>query len=82
MLVWNLTQVVEAVHAKGSYIYLQLWAMGRTVRPDILHKEFPDAPFVGPSPIALSTQPEHVPRELTKDGACFIAAARPALYGR
>ena len=54
--------------------------MGRTVRPDVLHKEFPDAPFVAPSPIALSTQLEHVPRELTKDGACFAAVERLAFY--
>ncbi|PIL29745.1 hypothetical protein GSI_08184 [Ganoderma sinense ZZ0214-1] len=71
--IWNEAQisawkkVVEAVHAQGSYIYLQLWATGRTARPDILHQEFPDAPFTAPSPIALSSQPEAVPRELTKD---------------
>ena len=64
---------MEAVHAKGSYIYLQLWALGRAARPDVLHKEFPDVPFAGPSPIAMSTQTEPVPRELTKDGACFTA---------
>ena len=70
--------MVEAVHAKGSYIYLQLWAMGRTARPDVLHKEFPDAPFVAPSPIPMGKQAEPVPRELTKDGACFAAVKRPA----
>ena len=47
--------------------------MGRTARPDILHKEFPDAPFVAPSPVPMSKQVEPVPCELTKDGACFTA---------
>ena len=56
--------------------------MGRTVRPDVLHKEFPDAPFVAPSPIAMSTQAEPVPRELTKDGTRFATVERPALYCR
>ncbi|KAI1789458.1 NADH:flavin oxidoreductase/NADH oxidase [Ganoderma leucocontextum] len=71
--IWNDVQisawkkVVETVHTQGSYIYLQLGAMGRTARPDILHKDFPDAPFVAPSPIPISKQPEPVPRELTKD---------------
>ncbi|KAM5541251.1 hypothetical protein V8D89_005180 [Ganoderma adspersum] len=91
--IWNDAQiaawkkVVEAVHAQGSYIYLQLWAMGRTARPDILHKEFPDAPFVAPSPIALSTQAGlPVPRELTKDEIkqyihWHAAAAKNAVEG-
>ena len=46
--------------------------MGRTARPDILHKEFPDVPFVAPSPIPLGEQAEQVPRELTKDGARVV----------
>ena len=65
-------QIVEAVHAKGSYIYLQLWALGRSARPDILHKEFPDAPYAAPSPIPLRSQPEAIPRELTKAGVSFL----------
>ena len=31
-------QIVDAVHAKGSYIYLQIWALGRAARPALLHK--------------------------------------------
>ncbi|KAJ5492779.1 Chanoclavine-I aldehyde reductase [Penicillium diatomitis] len=40
--IWNDAQIVawkevtEAVHAKGSYIYLQLWALGRVGSPDLL----------------------------------------------
>ena len=61
-------QIVDAVHAKGSYIYLQIWALGRAARPALLHKEFPDYPYVAASPIPLSEHPDDVPRELTQDG--------------
>ncbi|CAG7993475.1 unnamed protein product [Penicillium salamii] len=29
-------EVTDAVHAKGSYIYMQLWAHGRVAMPDVL----------------------------------------------
>ena len=61
-------QVVDAVHAKGSYIFCQLWALGRAARPAIFHERFPDYPFVAPSPIPLSKLPDDVPRELTLEG--------------
>ncbi|KAJ5574378.1 uncharacterized protein N7459_008805 [Penicillium hispanicum] len=32
-------EVTSAVHAKGSYIYLQLWALGRVGIPDLLKAE-------------------------------------------
>lgn len=32
-------RVTDAVHAKGSYIYLQLWALGRAARKDTAEKE-------------------------------------------
>jgi len=32
-------KVTDAVHAKGSYIYLQLWALGRTANPKTLQLE-------------------------------------------
>ena len=65
-------QVVDAVHSKGSYIYLQLWALGRAARPAMLHKEFPDYPYVSASPIPLSERPDDVPRALTQDGTCVF----------
>ncbi|PIL29738.1 hypothetical protein GSI_08177 [Ganoderma sinense ZZ0214-1] len=90
--IWNDAQiaawkkVVDTVHAKGSHIYLQLWALGRAARPDVLHKEFPDVPYVAPSAIALSTQPDSVPRELTKDEIkqyvqWYATAAKNAIEG-
>ncbi|XHG03891.1 Chanoclavine-I aldehyde reductase fgaOx3 [Aspergillus wentii] len=32
-------EVTDAVHAKGSYIYLQLWALGRVANPTVLSSE-------------------------------------------
>ena len=63
-----LVQVTEAVHAKGSYIFVQLWALGRAARPEIFHQEYPDFPYVSSSPIPLSERPNDVPKELTKEG--------------
>ncbi|EIW62644.1 NADH:flavin oxidoreductase/NADH oxidase [Trametes versicolor FP-101664 SS1] len=60
-------KITDAVHEKGSYIYLQLWALGRAARPASLHEENPDYPYVSASPIALSTSPDDVPRALTKE---------------
>ncbi|GAA6058905.1 hypothetical protein JCM10212_002857 [Sporobolomyces blumeae] len=57
-------KVVDAVHAKGSYIYLQLWALGRAADPEVLKSETgedvqsaSDVPFEGGAK----------PRPLTKD---------------
>jgi len=61
--------VTEAVHAKGSFIFLQLWALGRVASPRTL-KEEGDFDVVGPSPIRYNSVTEGgdeaaVPRELT-----------------
>ncbi|TVY31769.1 putative inactive dehydrogenase [Lachnellula occidentalis] len=68
--IWNAEQiaawkkVTDAVHAKGSYIYLQLWALGRAagaatltaeLGPDAKVKSASDIPFEGgDKPEALS----------------------------
>ena len=56
------TQISEAGHAKGSYIYLQLWVMGRAARSELLRKEnpgfiavAPSRPLPSPSPPPLMT---------------------------
>ncbi|TBU46512.1 NADH:flavin oxidoreductase/NADH oxidase [Dichomitus squalens] len=60
--------VVDAVHAQGSYIYLQIWALGRMARPaSIGFQAETDIPYVAPSPIPLPNTPDIVPRELTKE---------------
>ncbi|EJD07822.1 NADH:flavin oxidoreductase/NADH oxidase [Fomitiporia mediterranea MF3/22] len=55
-------KVVDAVHAQGSYIYLQMWAIGRAALPDVLAQ--PDGPrnpggphpYISASDIPLSTR--------------------------
>ena len=32
-------EITDAVHAKRSFIYLQLWALGRTADPEVLKQE-------------------------------------------
>lgn len=39
------------MHAKKSFIYLQLWALGRTATPSVLFSEDPSFPFVSASNI-------------------------------
>ncbi|OJT02513.1 hypothetical protein TRAPUB_6930 [Trametes pubescens] len=56
--------VVNAVHARGSFIYLQLWALGRAADVDQLKAEDPDFAHVGPSAIALKDS-KSSPRALT-----------------
>ena len=47
-------QVVDAVHTKGSFIYLQLWALGRSADPEEIKKENPANDFTAPSVIPLA----------------------------
>jgi len=53
------------VHSKGSFIFLQLWALGRAADPSNLTSEDPSLSLVAPSPIPLSTRPNSVPHQLT-----------------
>ncbi|KAH6893968.1 NADH:flavin oxidoreductase/NADH oxidase [Coprinopsis sp. MPI-PUGE-AT-0042] len=56
-------EITDAVHAKGSFIYVQLWALGRAARPQHLQGH----PHISVSPIRLSTAAANIPtpRELT-----------------
>jgi NADPH2 dehydrogenase len=75
------------VHKNGSFIYLQLWALGRTAKPDVLQEG--GYPFVAASPIPLnntsaSSTPPPVPRALTVEEIgeyvqLFATAARNAV---
>ncbi|KAG8739384.1 hypothetical protein FRC10_005676 [Ceratobasidium sp. 414] len=77
-------KVVDAVHANGSFIYLQLWALGRAARPEILKAEG-DYPYV--SSAATIFDEEHgVPQELSKDDikryvGLYAQAAKNAVFG-
>jgi NADPH2 dehydrogenase len=60
----NLThlQITDAVHANGSYIFLQLWVLGRVAEGEVLRKAG-DYSVVGPSTIAMEGY--ETPRSLT-----------------
>ena len=68
---FSFTQVTDAVHQKKSFIYLQLWALGRAANPRQLSKESQQSgqplPYTAPSPIRLSTSnpSDPTPRALT-----------------
>ncbi|KAI4518478.1 NADH:flavin oxidoreductase/NADH oxidase [Schizophyllum commune Loenen D] len=74
-------EIIDAVHAKGSFLFLQLWATGRAANPTVLAAE--GKPYVAPSPIKLEDKDE-TPRELSKDEIeqyveWFAQAARNAI---
>jgi NADPH2 dehydrogenase len=83
---------VDAVHKNGSFIYLQLWALGRTAHVDVLQKEG-GYPLVSASPIPLvdnppssTSPPPPVPHALTVEEIreyvqLFATAARNAVLG-
>ncbi|EIN05588.1 FMN-linked oxidoreductase [Punctularia strigosozonata HHB-11173 SS5] len=70
--IWNQDQinswkrVTDAVHTKGSFIYLQLWALGRAAKLDVLRSEDPSFELVSASDVKLSTS-EWTPRPLRID---------------
>ncbi|KAF5353714.1 hypothetical protein D9758_008657 [Tetrapyrgos nigripes] len=55
-------EVTSAVHAKGSFIYLQLWALGRTAYSAVLKAENPSYDLVSASDIPLSDYSKDGPR--------------------
>ncbi|KAI9453406.1 hypothetical protein BJY52DRAFT_1289405 [Lactarius psammicola] len=75
--IWNDAQIAawktitDVIHANGSYIFLQLWALGRTADPAVLRQEGGGFDLVAPSPISVvsdglrSGDGGLVPRELT-----------------
>ncbi|KAG0695335.1 hypothetical protein DFH29DRAFT_837794, partial [Suillus ampliporus] len=76
-------EVTDAVHEKGSFIFCQLWALGRAASPEVLAKEC-GAPLVSASPIPLSTSPTPLPHALTEPEIktyieTYVTAARNAV---
>ncbi|TEB30457.1 NADH:flavin oxidoreductase/NADH oxidase [Coprinellus micaceus] len=45
-------QITTVVHARGSYIYCQIWALGRAAQPAVLTEEG-NYPYTAPSPVPL-----------------------------
>ncbi|KAI0742950.1 NADH:flavin oxidoreductase/NADH oxidase [Daedaleopsis nitida] len=77
-------RVADAVHAKGSFIYIQLWALGRAARPAQIREEDPDFAYVSASDVPLTGR-EDVPRPLTTTEikeyvAAYAEAARKAVH--
>ncbi|KAF8590198.1 FMN-linked oxidoreductase [Ramaria rubella] len=56
-------RITDAVHAKGSFMYLQLWALGRAAKPELLRRDG-GLPYVGVSSDPLPGRKE-APRPLT-----------------
>ncbi|KAK7030476.1 hypothetical protein VNI00_014063 [Paramarasmius palmivorus] len=82
-------EIVDAVHAKGSYIFLQIVACGRGAQPHMIPVN-PETgeryPYLAPSSIPLSDRPstDPVPRAMTLDEIevvkqYFVTAARNAI---
>ncbi|KAK0460570.1 uncharacterized protein EV420DRAFT_1671111 [Desarmillaria tabescens] len=59
-------EITDAVHTEGSFIFCQLWALGRTADYTDLKEENPSLNIVAPSAIKLADSLE-TPRPLTLD---------------
>ncbi|KAK4701230.1 hypothetical protein P7C70_g5006, partial [Phenoliferia sp. Uapishka_3] len=70
-------EIVDAVHAKGSFIYLQLWHLGRTGSPDVLKAE-EGGPFDLVAPSAVAYEGGAMPRAMTIEEI----KALPAMYAQ
>ncbi|CAE6425389.1 unnamed protein product [Rhizoctonia solani] len=75
-------KVTDAVHDKRSYIYLQLWALGRAADPKVLERE--GHPFVSSSPTPME-EGAPVPKELSKEDIkryvdAYVQAAKNAVF--
>ncbi|KAH9848882.1 NADH:flavin oxidoreductase/NADH oxidase [Lenzites betulinus] len=75
-------RIADAVHAKGSYIFMQLWAIGRATNRTELAKDG-DYPYIAPSAVPLKGS-DVAPRPMTPaeiqqhiDG--FVTAAKNAV---
>lgn len=79
-------QIVDAVHANGSFLYLQLWALGRAADAELLQTEGP-YDVVGASALPIPDRPDRpTPRPLTVDeikeyAQWYAKAAKNAVEG-
>jgi NADPH2 dehydrogenase len=84
--IWRsmVVQITDAIHAKGSFIYLQMWALGRASDPNTLKKEG-NHDLVSASDIPIQ-QGGIKPRPLTKSEIAeyvelYAKAAQNAVQG-
>ncbi|KAJ7580052.1 hypothetical protein C8J56DRAFT_957488 [Mycena floridula] len=90
--IWNKEQIAawkkitDQVHAEGSFIYVQLWHLGRVSHPDMPEQIAAGTPVYGPSAIAakggkfrqLPGQPGYVTPTAIDDPEIFIAQFKQA----
>jgi NADPH2 dehydrogenase len=85
--IWNSDQVAawrkvtDAVHQKGSAMFLQLWALGRVALPDVAQAEGFDIVSSSPTPLDSGSP---VPKALSKEEiqgfiSDYVQAARNAM---
>ena len=71
--IWNQAQidawlkVTDAVHQKGSFIFLQLWALGRAATPEVMAEEAGEDGIVSSSAVPIE-EGRLVPRALSEEG--------------
>ncbi|KAI0651098.1 NADH:flavin oxidoreductase/NADH oxidase [Trametes meyenii] len=56
--------IADAIHARGSFAFMQIWALGRAARVTEIYKDDPDFAYVSASDVPLSGR-EETPRPLT-----------------
>jgi NADPH2 dehydrogenase len=76
--------VTDAVHAKGSLIFFQLWAMGRAAKPEILLARESKGKLLARSAIPISSK-DPVPKEMSESDIMqfirdYAQAARNAIF--
>ena len=76
-------KVTSVVHENKSFIFNQLWVLGRAADPEVLREK--DLPYVAPSPIAMPGGSGEVPRELTIEEIkefvqIYVQAAKNAVF--
>ncbi|KAJ5959881.1 uncharacterized protein N7479_007031 [Penicillium vulpinum] len=74
-------EVTDAVHAKGSYIYVQLWALGRVANKDFLQASGYDVVSSSPTPASADAPTPHAlsEAEIREWIADYAQAARNAV---
>lgn len=78
-----ISQIVDAVHAIGSFIFAQLAALGRASTPEGLAASDPSFPYIGAGDIPLEGRSE-APRPLTTEEIkeyveLYVTAAKNAV---
>ncbi|VDB88486.1 unnamed protein product [Peniophora sp. CBMAI 1063] len=59
-------KVTDAVHARGSFMILQFWVLGREADPDLLAAMNPPPPYISASGIPIEGR-RRAPRALTRE---------------